>query len=72
MTEQPFPCTTPGCESVKYFPGPCNLCQRTAEKSLPPLIDPYAGLSEVEEYMVRTGIPRERVFAQTRKAAQDD
>lgn len=68
MTEQPIPCVTDGCKSIKFFSGRCNRCQAEWERNnLPPLRDPFAGLSETEEYMSRVGIPRERIFAQTRK-----
>lgn len=62
-----IPCTTTGCESVKFFAGRCNACQRELDVALPPLVDRYAGLSETEEYMIRTGIPRDKVLAQTRR-----
>jgi hypothetical protein len=55
--DSPIACTTDGCESVKFFPGRCNACQRAWEvANLPPMpADPYAGMSWTEECMTKVG-----------------
>jgi hypothetical protein len=56
-----IPCTTDGCETIKYFAGRCNVCQREWEAANPAaMTDPYAGMTWTEECMAKQKEDRRR------------